>query len=299
VKIPLTYTDIVDEIVTFTSLPREEVEHKVWMQALQPGWNVLQDVARFCVTPHVSNNEMDLLYEQGDGFIFETLVYWAKPERYRCTEHALERINLYATQNNISADNITILIFGDGTGNDSLYLAKQGFRVDYFDVPRSKTFQFAMKRFDKYGFLGNSIRPLPNYPACFNHAYDVVISFDVLEHLPEPLETIKDISSTLKTGGIALITEDFGDIIARLPTHLRINTQYLGKSPYLFLKNKMRLSWYSQETLFKPMEFVKVNKVSARDWFSLVRDLNVRSAYIRPYYRNIARLIAKLAYFGG
>jgi hypothetical protein len=127
----------------------------------------------------------------------------------------------------------------------------------------------------------------------------MIISFDLLEQMPEPLTTIQDISSRLKIGGIALITEDFGDIIARLPTHLKINTQYLGKTPYLFLKNKMRLSWYSQETLFKPMEFVKLNKASARDWFSLIRDFNVRFAYIRPYFRNIARLLAKLAYFGG
>ena len=46
-KLPLTYAAIVDEIVCFTSLSKEEVEHRVWMQALQPRWNVLKDVARF------------------------------------------------------------------------------------------------------------------------------------------------------------------------------------------------------------------------------------------------------------
>jgi 2-polyprenyl-3-methyl-5-hydroxy-6-metoxy-1,4-benzoquinol methylase len=297
VKLPLTYTEIVDEIARFTALPREEVEHRVWMQALQPGWNVLQDVARFGVTPHLNNDKMNQLYEQGIGFIFETLVYWAKPERYRWTEQTLERIRLYLTRKGMLADDVSILIFGDGTGNDSLYLASQGFKVDYFDVPGSKTYEFAMKRFDSYGFLNRFIRPLPDYQACFTRLYDVVITFEVLEHLPEPLTTIQDISTILQTGGIALITEDFDDIVPRLPTHLKANVQYFGKTPFLFLKNKMRLSWYSQEALFKPMEFVKLDRVSTEDWLFLIRDYNVRSIYLSRYTGRLARFIEKLAYY--
>lgn len=295
-KLPQTFTEIVEEIVQFTPMSREEVEYKVWMQALQPGWNVLHDVARFGVTPHLSNEKMDQLYEQGDGFIFETLVFWAKPERYPWTEQALERIKLYTTQRDLPDDNISILIFGDGTGNDSLYLASQGFKVDYFDIPGSKTFEFAMKRFDSYGFLDHSIQPLPDYQACFDREYDIVISFEVLEHIPQPITTIQDIALMLKIGGIALITEDFGDIIPRLPTHLKANSRYLGQTPFLFLKNKMLLSWYSRQTLFKPMEFVKMRKISSRDWFSLIRDYNVRSSFLARYSIKLARFVEKLAY---
>ena len=296
-KLPQTYAEIVDEIVCFTKLSKSDVEHKVWMQALQPGWNVLNDVARFKVTPHVNNKNMDQLYEEGDAFIFETLVFWAKPERYQWSEQALKRIHLYAAQKNLPAKNISILIFGDGTGNDSLYLAGQGFHVDYFDVPDSKTYQFAMNRFEKYGFLGQTIRVMPDYKSCFDREYDVVISFEVLEHIPQPLAAIRDIASVLKVGGIALITEDFGDIVARLPTHLKSNSKYVGQTPFLFLRNKMMLSWYNRQALFKPMEFVKKGKNSAGNWFSLMCDYNIRSSFLSRYFIKPARFIEKLAYF--
>jgi 2-polyprenyl-3-methyl-5-hydroxy-6-metoxy-1,4-benzoquinol methylase len=295
-KLPLTYADIVDEIVEFTSLSREEVEQRVWMEALHPGSNVLRDASRFGITPHVSNEKMRQLYEQGDGFIFETLVFWAKPERYVWTEQAHERIRCYAAQRNVPAENISILIFGDGAGNDSLYLASKGFKVDYFDVPGSKTFEFAMKRIEKYGFLGRSVRALPDYRSCFKQEYDVVISFEVLEHIPEPLTLIRDMASVLKTGGIALITEDFGDIVREVPTHLKATSRYMGQTPFLFLKHNMLLSWYGRQPLFKPMEFVHVSKISIADRFSLFRDFNVRSAFLARYSIKLARFIEKLAY---
>jgi 2-polyprenyl-3-methyl-5-hydroxy-6-metoxy-1,4-benzoquinol methylase len=296
-KLPLTYTDIVDEVVAFTSLSRDEVELRVWMQALQPGWNVQQDAKRFGITPHVSSREMDQLYKEGDGFIFETLVYWANPERYHCTEQALERIRLYADLRELPTESLSILIFGDGTGNDSLYLANQGLQVNYFDIPGSRTYEFALKRFDSYGYLGNSIRPVSDYQACFTGHYDVVLTFDVLEHLPEPLSVIQDISGILRTGGIALVTEDFGDIVAHLPTHLRANNRFLGRTPFLFLKAHMLLTWYNLEVLFKPMEFTKVSKARARSWLSLIADGYVRSAYLSRYSGMLARHIGKVPYF--
>jgi 2-polyprenyl-3-methyl-5-hydroxy-6-metoxy-1,4-benzoquinol methylase len=279
-KLPLTFEEIVNEIVSFTDFSRDEVAYRVQMETLEIGWNVRQDVARFGVTPHQYDEKMIQLYREGDGFIFETFVFWLRPNRYRWTQHALERAHLYATRSHRDPSDIRILMFGDGIGNDSLYLADNGYAVDYYDVPGSKTYDFAMKRFASYGLLGRYINPLNDYQACFTRQYDVVVSFEVLEHLPEPLQTIKDISSMLKTGGIALITEDFGDIVDYLPTHLDVSSKFQGKTPFLFLENRMVLSWYSRDELFKPCEFVRVKRVSAKDVLSLLRDDNVRRGYL-------------------
>ena len=297
IQIPITFHEIVAEIVQHTGLPRAEVEHRVWMQALEPGWNVLQDVKRFGVTPFHFDEKMVRLYTEGDSFIFDSLVFWSKPSRRLWTQHALDRIRMYSDRMGVPVGELSVLMFGDGPGNDSLFLAKCGLKLDYFEVPGSKTFKFAVKRFQRHGVWERSIRPIYDYQSCLQGQYDVVLSFEVLEHLPEPVKSIHEIYTALKTGGIAIITEDFGDLAGYLPTHLRHGARYLGAAPVLFLKNHMVLSWYSQDELFKPYEFVKVERVSARDWFKLARDYNVTSLYFSRHARWLAQFINKLPYF--
>jgi SAM-dependent methyltransferase len=282
-QLPVTFQEIVEEIVRFTALPRHEVEHRVWMQAIEPGWNVLRDVDRFNVTPFRFDDKMVRLYVEGDGFIFESLVFWSKPSRRLWIQHARDRIHFYAAQVGIPTPDLKILVYGDGPGNDSLFLASCGFNVDYYEVPGSKTFDFAVKRFKYYGFWENNIRPIYDDESCLHGHYDVVLSYEVLEHLLEPLIVIEKINAALKLGGIGLITEDFGDLAAHLPTHLQSNDRNLGLTPFLFLKNHMVLSWYSKDEMFKPYEFTKVKAVSIKDWIALVGDSNVRNLYLSKY----------------
>jgi len=296
-QLPMSFAEIVDEIVRYTSFSREEVEYRVWMEAIDSGWNVLQDVARFGVTPFIDTPKMSQLYQQGDGFIFETMVFWAKPGRNRWTKEALERVRSLAARQGRPHSDIRILMFGDGTGSDSIFFACHDFQVDYFDFPDSATSRFAIRRFDGRGLLDSSIHPIADYKSFLKQEYDVVLSFEVLEHLPDPIGTIHDISLMLKDGGIAIVTDDFGDITPQLPTHLKSNSKYLGRTPFLFLDQGLHLSWYNKEIMFKPMEYVKRGRPSTTDRVSLLQDYNVRSLYLWRYTGRIARFIEKLAYF--
>jgi SAM-dependent methyltransferase len=296
VQLPVTFHEVVDEIVRFTDLPRAEVEQRVWMQALEPGWNVLRDVRRFDVTPFQFDGNMGRLYAEGDGFIFDSLVFWARPARRLWIQHAVDRIRLHARHLGVPAADLAILMFGDGPGNDSLFLADRGLTVDYHEVAGSRTYEFAVRRFRHYGFLGRHIRPIDDYRACLHGQYDVVLSFEVLEHLPEPLVAVQEIGAALKQGGIAIITEDFGDLAGYLPTHLKSSARYLGAAPFLFLHNHMVLTWYSRDELFKPYEFVKVATVGAGDWIRLARNHDVRSLYLSRFAGSLARFVTKLPY---
>jgi SAM-dependent methyltransferase len=294
VQINSNYKHLVNEIVNLTDLPTVDVEDRLWMEILEMGWNVKQDAKQFNITPHVYDDNMEKLYKEGYGLIFETLLFWARPERQDWIKKALERILLYGKLNNISPEKLSILMLGDGGGSDSLYLVKNGFNVKYFDIPGSKTYDFAIKRFEKHGVLGKQVEFISDYNQCLQSQYDIVLSFEVLEHLTDPIKAIQDINSMLKKGGLALITEGFGVVADYHPTHLQSNLKYSHKTVFIFLQNKMRLSWYSKHSLFKPMEFTKVDHQSILDLFRLVGDINILRVYFYPKICATKRLFKKI-----
>ena len=295
---PITFPEIVSTISQFTGIPHAEAEVRVWNEILEPGWNVRRDVERFGVNPFQFDDHMVCLYQDGDGFIFESLLFWARPIRQSWIRHALDRIQTHAERTASQIGDLQVLIFGDGPGNDSLFLGHSGVTVHYHEVPGSRTYDFAVARFRRSGLWETRILPVESPLSQINEKYDVVASFEVLEHLPDPLAAIAQMSSMLKTGGLALITDDFGDLTPSLPTHLRSSARYLGATPFLFVKHGMRLTWYSTDELFKPYEFTKSECASPwRDWISLMRDQNVRAHYLSRPFGRLARSIAKLPYF--
>ncbi|MBW4480158.1 MAG: class I SAM-dependent methyltransferase [Tolypothrix brevis GSE-NOS-MK-07-07A] len=288
IKLPSSYQEIVDELVNFTDLPRQEVEHRVWMQAIGEG-TVIQEAKHFGVTPHQYDDKMEKLYKEGHGLIIETMVFWATQERQLWIQQAIERIRLYAQKNNRTLDDLTILMLGDGTGNDSLELVNNGFKINYFDIPGSKTYEFATKRFAHYDLIGERVNLISDYNSCLTSQYDVVLSFEVLEHLTDPITAIRDINSMLKTSGIAIITEAFSAVYDVFPTHLKSNLKFANQTPFIFLEKKMLMTWYSQKTFFqfKPMEFVKKEKISLKDFIFLLKDAKIRRSYIGAKIRKL------------
>ncbi|MEC4819926.1 MAG: methyltransferase domain-containing protein [Scytonema sp. PMC 1069.18] len=284
--IPLSFDEIVREIHNFTDLPEQEVRHRVWMEAMNVGWNVLQDVPVFQVKPHHFDDKMSQLYRESYGFIFETLVFWVSPSRQKWIESALNRIHLYAKNQNLKPEQVKILMLGDGTGNDSLFLVKNGFKIDYFDFPGSKTSDFTTKRFASYGLLKKFVNIITDYNLCLSQQYDVILSFEVLEHLTDPPTAIREISSMLKSNGIALITESFSKVRPNLPTHLAANSKYDGLTACMFLKYNMMLSWYERSTRGRPMEFSKLGRTSVLSVVQLFQDKTIRESYFRAITRN-------------
>jgi 2-polyprenyl-3-methyl-5-hydroxy-6-metoxy-1,4-benzoquinol methylase len=229
---------------------------------------------------------MEKFYQETDGFIYESMVYSCRFDKQVVMEKVKQRIDNYISLKK-SESKLNILMFGDGVGSDTIYL--YNFHKDkadfyYFDVPGSKTFEFAIKRFNKYNIEVKIITDYNKIPKDF---FDVIISIEVLEHLPDPIQAIKDISEFLKVGGIALITESFGLVPFYLPTHLKSNLKFKGKTPFLFLRFNLLLTYFNKDLslMFRPMEFTKKEKISIKEYLNLILTRPILKAYVKSFIK--------------
>lgn len=249
-SLPTSFGDIVEEIVRLTALARDEVEATVWAEALEQGSTVAREAERLGVTPHRYDERMADLYRSGNGFVFESLVFWARPSRQAWSADALARIRRLGGDPHV-------LAYGDGAGSDSLYLASEGLSLDYLDVAGSVTAEFAARRFEHHGV---SVRVVEDSEP----TYDAIVCFEVLEHLERPLDTLRELAGILRPGGIALITEAFETLDSRHPTHLAGNARYAGLLPLLARRAGLGLTWWSRDQPFKPMELTKLDRPNLR-----------------------------------
>jgi len=289
--VPTSFNELVEEISDLTGLPVEVVQKKVWLEALQPGYNVTEEARNFGIDFHIYNEKMENFYKETYGFIFESTVEFCRPGKQKVLQTIKERIEKYIENN--KDERINILMFGDGVGSDTIYL--YSFYRDYanffyFDIPGSKTFDFAIKRFHRYKVNVELITDYESIPKSF---FDVIVALEVLEHLPNPEKAIEDISKFLKNGGIAIITESFGAVAPNFPTHLISNLKYDGKTPFIFLKHKMVLTYYSKEPLFRPFVFTKKEKIEALEKYKVYFSKDILKAFLKARLREWIKKIIK------
>ncbi len=94
------------------------------------------------------------------------------------------------------------LDFGCGVGSHAIVFARNGFAVTGYDISR-EILNFAEWR---SGIRGLNCEFTDNEDAIEPNRFDIVIAFDVLEHIPEPLRVLEVLSGSLKKGGILTFT---------------------------------------------------------------------------------------------
>ncbi len=137
-----------------------------------------------------------------------------------------------------------VLDFGCGIGSDALCLAKYGYDVTLMDV-EGPAFRFAQYRFAQRRVPAQFVEsswPIPRLA----QTYDLVVAFDVFEHLPDPMLAVRTLIASLRSHGIFVQTTDFGEEIDH-PMHLHANTlQFSGPRWNLWLTSLPLRSWSEQ-----------------------------------------------------
>ena len=118
-----------------------------------------------------------------------------------------------------------VLDFGSGIGTSALTLARLGYQVTVADIPGT-TFDFARARLARHGFpaaaieLAGGSSSAGSGPTLPRGAFDLIVCFDVLEHVPDPARAAQALARALRTGGGAAIVAAFDTQGEDWPHHL-------------------------------------------------------------------------------
>ncbi len=156
-------------------------------------------------------------YREADGYIWELMQWNACAERRYHRQALEELVRRYPADHGWQK----VLDFGCGVGTDSLFLARHGYAVTLVDVD-GPGLRFAKHRFERRGLPARfvvSTSPLP----VLDMTYDIVLCFDVFEHLMDPLSAAARLAHGLRPGGILLQVADFSNPGDIRPCHLPEN----------------------------------------------------------------------------
>ena len=160
-----------------------------------------------------SGDPNDLIgYYDGAESAVETSLYWhsLRPDRF-----ALHSVAGLQTVQEFS-DGPRIFEFGHGIGSAGLLLCRHRYDVVMGDVSSAYA-RFVDYRFSLRG-MGAALFDLSaDEPAA--ESFDAVVSFDVLEHVPDPLAVLARFERWLKPGGLLVMNVAFGSDPAN-PEHL-------------------------------------------------------------------------------
>lgn len=95
-------------------------------------------------------------------------------------------------------DNIKILEIGCGAGRLVRYLTQKGFSVAGFDISRTLIKEGHIRYPDAMIFIAGDGMPIKD------SFFDIVLSFDVLEHIPDVDAHLSEVRRVLKPGGLYL-----------------------------------------------------------------------------------------------
>jgi SAM-dependent methyltransferase len=152
-------------------------------------------------------------YETDDLYIWALMQWHASTARQSYRQALTNFVEQFPSDRGY----LRVLDFGCGVGTDSLFLANCGYEVTLSDVD-GQAFRFAQHRFKRRGIEANFLISNSVAPAIENH-YDVIVCFDVFEHVPDPLALARTLTRGLRDGGLLIERSTFAEELGH-PCHL-------------------------------------------------------------------------------
>lgn len=201
---PYLNNQIIDELVEFTKLPKKEVINRMLT-------GVERNRDAFNKVNPKTDQEVENFYRTNEEYLWD-LACW-----HSMDDKSAENQKLADVCSFLHPNAKTVIDYGCGIGQNGLIFAKCGYDVTLVDFD-TVCFKFAKWRADKYSKTVNLVtmddlrRSLTKKHSVFKNRYDVVLCFDVLEHLTvSQLRQVTEELLTLKSpGGKIIYQASFG-----------------------------------------------------------------------------------------
>lgn len=211
-------------IAVALGVPHDEALARLVDEHRSLGSNVRRDLARCSVEPHVWSDDLARFYESTDAFFFELCAWNTTAEKRRQRQWIIEHLRRRANRP------LTILCFGDGLGFDGVEFARAGHAVTGFEISRRYR-PFAERLAHDHGV---SITWCESEDDLLARRFDVVVSLDVLEHVPDPPGLVRWMTGLLAPDGELIVHAPFWLVDRGTTTHLSTNRTYSGDLARLY-----------------------------------------------------------------
>jgi 2-polyprenyl-3-methyl-5-hydroxy-6-metoxy-1,4-benzoquinol methylase len=204
-------------IAEITGAAETEVAARLAEETKAMGSNVLRALRARNLPLHTWHEAMADFYAGTDAFLYETPVWNARSLKARIRQWIASYLSRHSAGQQI-------LIYGDGLGFDSAYLAQCGHDVTYFEVSH-RCRAFAERVFRQ---VSTPIRVATTEDDLAGREYDAVVCLDVLEHTPRPEELVARLARYLRPEGRLIVSAPFYLTTEAAATHLECNRKFSG-----------------------------------------------------------------------